>query len=147
MDGHDKWAKESQVIWALLAEGIGSARLEAHRLRHLMIRALKLVEGSPERDHLYEVAGDIIQTAPRRLEGLENDLDRVSYILSRMGKEHLRDRLSLDDRALIDDSLHKTPAFPAPVTSASAQRVAFRYLQRQADVKPVGTGGTCPVPS
>jgi hypothetical protein len=146
---HQKHAKESQVIWALLAEGLGSARLEAHRLRHLATRALKLIEASPEKDHLYQVAGDIIQIAPKRIEDLERHLDRLSYVLSQMGKEHLRERLSLDDRALIDDSLHKTVAFPAAVTGARAERVAFRYLERMADLTPpLGyPGGLCQITS
>ena len=149
MGGQDKQAKESQVVWALLAEGLGSARLEAHRLRLLATRGLKLVETSSEKDHLYEVAGDIIQMVPKRIEGLERHLDRLSYILSKMGDDSLRDRLSLDDRALVDDALYKTMAFPSPVTSARADRVAYAYLQRQADLSPpLGfPGGLCHVTS
>ena len=36
----------SQAAWALLTEGVTSARLEAHGLRHLVTRGLKIVEQS-----------------------------------------------------------------------------------------------------
>ena len=113
----------SQATWALLTESVSSARLNAYRLSHLVQRAMSLVEKSSHKDHLYQVAGDIIQGLPERLERLEGDLDRTSYTLSRLAEDSLRDRLPLADRALVDEALHK------PKT-ASASRVGARFLQK-----------------
>lgn len=141
----NKKAGESQVAWALLTEGVSQARLETHRLRHLLKRTLTLVENSKAKDHLYQVAGDMIVAAPRRLEALEAVLDRTSYALALFGSDHLRDRLSISDRALIDESTHKSNPFKAPSVNRSSLRVAERYLMRQADLVPAlgFPGGPC----
>ena len=116
----------SQVTWALITESVSSARLNAYRLSHLVQRALALVEKSPEKEHLYQVAGDLIQGLPERMERLEGDLDRASYTLSRMGEESLRDRLPIADRTLVDESLYKSK-------TASTARVTARFLNKLED--------------
>jgi hypothetical protein len=144
MAGRNKQAGESQVAWALLTEGVSEARVEAHRLRHLMTRALALVEKSKGKEEIYQHAGDIIQTAPRRMENLERILDRTSYALAVFGTDHLRDRLPMSDRALVDDATHRSKPFSGPSTS----RVSARYLlSRRADLMPpLGyPGGPCHV--
>lgn len=120
----------SKATWALLAEGVASARLEAHRLHHLMTRAMKIVEKSPERDHIYQMAGDILLSAPRRMEALERHLDRLSYTLSVIGTDHLRDLLPMDDRAVVD-SATAVAGVLAPQFKKSSQRVADQWLARQ----------------
>lgn len=140
-----KEAGSSQAAWALLTEGVTSARLEAHRLRHLVTRTLKLVENSPAKEHLYEVAGDIIQAVPTRLEALETDLDRTAYALSVIGEDHLRDRLPLADRKIVDESVEKAKPLFGPMLNRSAQRVADRWAGKRADLDPpLGwPGGPC----
>lgn len=142
-----KEAGSSQAAWALLTEGVTSARLEAHRLRHLVTRALKLVENSPAKEHLYEVAGDILQATPKRLEALETDLDRTAYALSVIGEDHLRDRLPLADRKIVDESVEKAKPLFGPMLNRSALRVAERWSSKEADLDPpLGwPGGPCHV--
>lgn len=136
----------SEATWALLTEGVSQARLETHRLRHLCNRAVELVGKSEEKDHLYEVAGDIIKGVPKRLDELERVLDRTSYALSVLGEDHLRDRLSLSDRRLVDDAVHGLVGPPNLRRSVDAVlargRVANRYLM--ADLHPpLGFGDSC----
>jgi len=142
-----KDAGSSQVAWALLTEGVTSARLEVHRLRHLVTRTLQLVEASPAKEHLYEVAGDIIQAVPTRLEALETDLDRTAYALSVIGEDHLRDRLPLADRKVVDEAVEKAKPLFGPMLMRSAQRVAERWTTKSADLNPqLGyPGGPCQV--
>lgn len=122
----------SQAAWALLTEGVASARVEAHRLSHMVHRALKLVEQSDQTDHIYQVAGDIIQGVPRRLERLEVELDRTALALSKMGETFLEARLPLDDKTRVNEAV--LPAFGGgghKYASKEAQvidRVAVRYL-------------------
>lgn len=119
----------SQAAWALLTEGVTSARLEAHRMKHLIERAVKLVEASEQRDHLYQVAGDIIQALPKRLTALEIDLDRTALALSKMGDEFLSARLPLEDKTMLDEAIE-----PAGVHRErhSVQRVVARWYDRKA---------------
>lgn len=143
----DKQAGQTQVAWALLTEAAAEARLDAHRIRHLVERVLVLVEKSKAKEHLYQVAGDIIQAAPRRMDHLETTLDRLSYALSVLGKEHLRERLPMDDRALVDDAIHRAKPFKTPHLERSTSRVALAYLEKQGDLMPpLGfPGGICHV--
>jgi len=120
----------SQAAWALLTEGVTAARLEAHRLQHLINRADVLVKGSSHKDHLYEVAGDIIVALPVRLNHLITDLDRTALALSKMGQDFLESRLSLDDKTLVEEAV--SPAFgKASPKESVAQRVARRYMEKK----------------
>ena len=144
----NRTAASSQAAWALLTEGVTSARLEAHRLRLLLTRALSLCEKSERRDHLYEVAGDVIQAVPARLDNLERNLDRTSYALSVLGSDHLRDILPMTDRKVVDDATeHARPFGGNARPRTSAGRVADRHLTRVADIDPpLGwPGGPCQV--
>ena len=122
----------SQAAWALLTEGVTNARIEAHRLRHLLQRAQKLVEGSPRRDHLYEVAGDLIMAAPDRLSAIEKSLDRTGYALAHMGQDFLKGRLGVTDRQMVEDTIAPSGQFKESLGTsdcrvASASRVAARH--------------------
>lgn len=146
------------LAWSLLTEGATNASLEAHRLRQMVNRMLVLVEASEKRDHLYEVAGDIITDFPRHLQHLERHLDRLNYALASVGKKQLRDRIPLTDRYKVDYAMQDAAfplvsdeaqsPFPPPKPETTAQRVARRYAaQRTADLNlPLGVpGGPCQV--
>lgn len=117
----------SQAAWALLIEGVSKARLEAHRMRHLTDRALRLVEDSEQKEHLYRIAGDIIISIPKRLEGMEIALDRTSLALSKMGEEFLSARLPLSEKVLVDEAV--SAAFGKSQFHDSVERVASRYIE------------------
>ena len=143
-----KEAGSSQAAWALLTEGVTAARVEAHRLRAVMSRVLQLVDTSEAKEHLYQVAGDLILSAPARMEVLEKHLDRTSYALSVLGEESLREMLPLHDRKIVDEAVERAQPLVGPGRSRSpAARVAERYIQRQADLSPpLGyPGGPCHV--
>lgn len=121
-----KIANSSQAAWALLTEGVTAARLESHRLRLLLSRALALVNKSPEKEHIQEIAGDIVQGVPGRLDALDRTLDRTAYALSLLGEDHLRERLPLADRHVVDEAMHKSKVLSVPMV----RRVADRHLAR-----------------
>lgn len=145
------------LAWSLLTEGATNASLEAHRLRQMVNRLLVLVEASEKRDHLYEVAGDIIVDFPRHLQHLERHLDRLNYALASVGKKQYRDRIPLTDRYKVDYAMQDAAfplvsdesqsPFPPPKPETAAQRVAHRYQRRMADLSPpLGVpGGPCQV--
>lgn len=125
--------------------------MEAHRLRHLMNRGLKIVETESEerREHLYQVAGDLIEAAPTRLAKLESLLDKTQYALAKMGDDFFSSRLSIDDKTEVSEAIeHSAHPFSKSVKeSASARSVASAYLHRKADLTPpLGRpGGPCSV--
>lgn len=122
----------SQVSWSLLTEGVTQSRVEAHRVRLLVDRAMALIETSPEKDHLWQVAGDIIQGMPRRLSELERALDRTNYALVVMGEEFLRGRIGIDDRTEVDEAIKSHPYSGVRQKQDSiASRVAARHMLSQ----------------
>ena len=126
MNGHQKSAS-SQAAWALLTEGVTKARVEVHRLQHMMTRVMELVDASPAKDHLYEVAGDVISGAPARMDALNLALDRTGLALSKMGVEFLDSRLPLSDKTMVDEAV--ASAFGGGGSRRSIEdRVTKRYL-------------------
>ena len=123
----EKKSTSSYASWALLSEGVSSARVEAYRLRHLVNRAMAIIEKSVAKDHLYQVAGDIIVGMPERLDRIEQTLDRTSYALSKMGDAHLRQRLPIHDREMVDESIERADMLN-PSLSKMSSNVAQRFL-------------------
>lgn len=125
----DRKEASSQVAWALLTEGVSKSRVEAHRLQQLLVRANKLIDASPKKDHIHQVAGDLIRDVPARLEKLVRALDKTSYALSQTGQEFLKNRIPQADRLEVDDAVESTPLPKTP----TAARVAARHLRSSDD--------------
>jgi hypothetical protein len=88
-----------------------------------------LVEGSEEKEHLYEVAGDIIAALPEGLTGLASELDATSYALSLMGQDFLKDRLPISDKKEIEDAVESV-SMDSPNPESTVKKVASRYLRK-----------------
>jgi len=129
MNGRDKKAS-SQVAWSLLTEGVTQARVDTHRLRLMVDRALAIVDQSEAKDHIYQVAGDLIEAVPSRLSDIERSLDRTSYALVVMGDDFLRGRIPFDDRHEVDEAVKSAPFSTqrAKESRPNAARVASRAL-------------------
>ena len=119
----------SEAAWALITEGVTSARLSTHRLKHLVTRGLKIAKESPERDHIYQMVGDLILAIPKRMLELEVHLDRTALALSKMGEDFLGARLPLSDKQLVEDTLEPAGGFK----KSRVERVASQWLRRQAE--------------
>jgi len=96
----------------------------------LVERALALVEKSPEKEHLYQVAGDIISGMPKRLERIEMALDRTGFALSKMGIDFLEARLPLSEKMLVEEAIQS--AFGKSQFRQSIARVADKYMGKKA---------------
>lgn len=123
----------SQVAWSLLTEGVTQARVDLHRLRLMLDRAQTLVEKSAYREHLWQVAGDLIQGLPENLSSAERALDRTSYALSVMGEDFLRGRLTFDDRVRVDGAVKSSPFAGNREKESLEARVARRFIQAQVE--------------
>ncbi|GAG34791.1 unnamed protein product [marine sediment metagenome] len=118
----------SQAGWALIAGGVNAARVEAHRLHQHLNKILDLVEKSAAKEHLYQVAGDLIVNFPKGLDRLESQLDETGYALATMGKDHLRDRLPISRRNVVDETVEGARGFGVPMMRQTAARVAERHM-------------------
>jgi len=116
-------------------EGVSAARLETHRIRQLLNRALHIVENSPHKEEIYQRAGDVIITLPMRLSILDTLLDRTSYALASQGKDFLYSQLSLEDRKVVDDAEDAVPVLP-PGTNAPKKKA---WSQQPGDLAGIRT--------
>jgi Mg2+ and Co2+ transporter CorA len=128
----------SQAGWALITGGVSSARVQAHRLHQLLTKIMKLVDSSPAKEHLYQVAGDIIMAFPKALEDLEQQLDETNYALSMMGTDHLKERLPITRRNKVEETIEGAPAFGAPMLRQTAKRVAERHMAKRVAQRHLG---------
>jgi len=94
---------------------------------------MKLVEQSPEREHIHQTAGDLIQAVPRRLNALDQHLDRTALALIKMGEEFFDSRLSLSDKTMVEEAVSSAGFAPKPTrrSEPSPKRVARLYLARR----------------
>lgn len=109
---------------SVVSEGVSSTRVSLHKLQHLVKRCLSLVESSEKKDHLYQVAGDLIQAIPEQLTNMERSLDKTLYALSVLGRDSLKSQIPISDRESVDvilESVITPPEKPSP--KRVAQRV------------------------
>lgn len=69
---------------------LSKARLCTENIKHLVVRSIKLIQDSGQRDHFYEVAGDIIHSLPAELSGLETALNSAAISVNKLDYEEIR---------------------------------------------------------
>lgn len=115
----------SQASWALLAQGVNEARVEAHKISVFVNQLTSALKKKEIEEQVYELAGDTLLALPKALLSLEQSLDRTNYALIKLGDNFYRQRLSQDDRETVD-----LTAKYSPMPSA-AKRVATLYINRR----------------
>jgi hypothetical protein len=100
-----------------------------------------MIQKSPDKERVYQLAGDSILAVPKHMEQLERHLDKTSYALSVFGKEVIRDTLPISDRKEVEEAMDSV----TPMAQRMASRIARRWMQ--ADLNPpLGMpGGPCQV--
>jgi hypothetical protein len=73
-----------------IQEELSDARLRCDELKNYIVRVLDLVHNSPQKDHFYAVAGDIIHAVPETLLKLEKALGAVSMAVNKIDYEETR---------------------------------------------------------
>jgi hypothetical protein len=94
-DGIEKMAstKEASGILVYLVEELGDARLRASQLKQYVAQALELVEDSEKKDHIHEVAANLLHGIPETLFKLDKALDAAAMAASRMDYEEIKQGL------------------------------------------------------
>jgi len=73
-----------------IQEELSDARLRCDELKSYIVRVLDLINASPQKDHFYAVAGDIIFSVPESLLKLERALGAVSMAVNKVDYEEQR---------------------------------------------------------
>jgi hypothetical protein len=84
--------KQSGIL-VYLQEELTDARLRCEQLKQFVSQAVRIVGQSAEKDHFYEVAGDILYGLPEALFKLDKALDATALAASRLDYEELRSQL------------------------------------------------------
>jgi hypothetical protein len=74
-------------------EELGDARLHCAQLTHYIDLGRQIVEKSKAKDHIFEVAGHLIQAIPEHLFKLERSLQAVALAADRMDYEEIKQEL------------------------------------------------------
>ncbi len=86
-------SKEASGVLVYLIEELGDARLRASQLKQYVAAAQELVEKSEKKDHIHEVAADILHGLPDTLFKLDKALDAAAMAASRMDYEEIKQGL------------------------------------------------------
>jgi len=73
-----------------IQEELSDARLRVDELKHYIVHALNLINGSDNKDHFYAVAGDVILAVPECLLKIERALGAASMALNKVDYEEQR---------------------------------------------------------
>jgi hypothetical protein len=74
-------------------EELSDARLRCDELKNYVVKAMSLVNNSDRRDHIYAVAGDILEVLPETLLKLEKALEAAALAMNKIDYEELRQSL------------------------------------------------------
>jgi len=85
--------KTASGISLFLIEELGDARLHCAQLTHYIDLGRQIVEKSKAKDHIFEVAGHLIQAIPEHLFKLEKSLQAVALAADRMDYEQIKQEL------------------------------------------------------
>ena len=86
-------------------EELTDARLRCEQLKKFVSQAIRLISLSPQRDHLYEVAGDTIYGIPDSLFKLDKALSATALAASRLDYEELKEQLKPEKVQELEDVL------------------------------------------
>ena len=73
-----------------IQEELSDARLRCDELKHLVVKAIKLVNASDKKDHFYGVSGDIIHAIPETILKLERALQATAMAVNSLDTESLK---------------------------------------------------------
>lgn len=127
-----KKESSSQASWSILSEGVSSARVEAHIIRTHINQMIKAIKENPKAAELiYKLCGDNFEALPKHLSKLERSLDRTNYALISMGSDWYRQRLTHEDREMVDMAAKYNPT---PFPSTSKQSDMYRQAATNFEV-------------
>lgn len=139
-------AKTAGGITVYLLEELSDARMRCAQLKDLVAKATSLVESSPEKDHIFEVAAHLIHGIPDTLFRLDKALDAAAMSASRLDYEEIKQNLKPEKAEELEQVLqnarlryltHRSQQLASPkVATSEIERIAS--VAEQTGQVPVG---------
>jgi len=98
--------KQASGIVVYLMEELGDARLRTAQLKKYIQEALDLVEKSPERDRIFEIAGHLLHGIPDTAFKLDKALDAAAMAAARLDYEEIKQNLKPEKADELEDVLN-----------------------------------------
>ncbi len=76
-----------------IQEELSDARLRCEELKNYINKALKIIDSSSHKEHLYAVAGDLINGMPESLFKLEKSLMATAMAVNKIDYEEIKQNL------------------------------------------------------
>jgi hypothetical protein len=136
--------KTASGITVYLQEELGDARLNCVHLTHYIDLARQIVEKSDHRDHIFEVAGHLLQAIPEHLFKLEKSLQAVALAADRLDYEEIKQELRPEkvedlERVLKEVRIRTIPRRSEPMRPTMNPMQAAEELQKiAANVRTTG---------
>ena len=86
----DARQKTASGVTVYLVEELSDARMRCFQLKRYLAEAGKLIQNSSHRDHIFEVAGHLLEGIPQAAFKLEKALDAVALAANHMDSEELK---------------------------------------------------------
>jgi len=130
---HRKVAKKylSRLLCDHLQEAVAKARIHYSKLDDLTERALSLVEDSTHKDHIYKEAGDMIFLFQANLEGMQDQLAVLSYVIEKMALTSAADDLNPSVRVELDKALQGGAKATAAMNALRAKLMPRTDIEEQ----------------
>ena len=111
----------SQASWSILSEGVSASRVEAHIVRSHVNQMIEAIKKHPQiAEEIFKRCGDNFEAIPKHMSKMERHLDRTNYALITMGGDWYRQRLTHEDREMVDMAAKYNPT-PFPSTSKQSE--------------------------
>lgn len=129
--------KMASGVTVYLMEELGDARLNCAQLTHYIDLARQIVEKSPQRDHIFESAGHLLQAIPEHLFKLEKSLQAVALAADRLDYEEIKQDLKPEkveelERVLKDVRIRNVPHRSEP-------RIPMNPMQAAEEIQKIAT--------
>ena len=124
MPSNQEYSKEAGAILYMMEE-LGDARLRCDQLLRYLERATRLVEKSSHKDHIFEVAGDLVRAVPETAFKLHKALQAVALAADRLDYEEIKQDLRPEkaeelERVLEDVRIRHVQRRSNPMTPTEA---------------------------
>lgn len=103
MSSREKYSSHDANL-LMLSKELSDTKIKVDKLKRIINHAYALVQKSKEKEHLYEVAGDIIVSAPNLIDQIDRSTSKLLYNVSDIIKDKYSNSLSSDDKFSLEES-------------------------------------------
>lgn len=134
MEERSKKAKSMAGALVYLVDELGDARLFANKLKHYLDDAIKIIEASPNKEHIFEVAGHLLTEVPETFSKMEGALQAAALAASRLDYETIKESLMPNKAEDLEEALEDVRLRRPRMEEALNRKTVANELNRIASI-------------